>query len=81
MPGRELARGRALEPRRSLYGWVGMLSRCEENVFESEDGRREKRREPFPVSPELPVFFLEKPKEVRRLESVLCLGPPDGAAS
>jgi hypothetical protein len=27
------------------------------------------------LSPELPVFFLEKPKEVRRLESILGLEP------
>lgn len=50
-----------------------MLSLCEEKVFEREDGRREKRRDLF-VSPELLVFLREKPKEVRRLESVLCRG-------
>jgi hypothetical protein len=37
----------------------------------------EKRRLPFGFSPELPVFFLEKPKEVRRLDSMLALGPAD----
>jgi hypothetical protein len=71
-PGRELARGRALEPRRSC---AGKLSRCDEKVFERDEGRSEKRREGLPLSPELPVvFFLENPKDVRRLESVLCLG-------
>ena len=38
---------------------------------------REKRRLPFGFSPEPPVFFLEKPKEVRRLDSMLALGPAD----
>ena len=51
-----------------------MLSRWEEKVFERDEGRRENRREDFPVSPELLVFLLEKPKDVRRLDSVLCLG-------
>jgi hypothetical protein len=37
----------------------------------------EKRRLPVGFSPELPVFFLEKPKEVRRLDSMLALGPAD----
>jgi hypothetical protein len=39
---------------------------------------REKRREGFGFSPEFPLlllFFLEKPKEVRRLDSMLGLGP------
>jgi hypothetical protein len=45
-----------------------------ENVFESEDGRSEKRRD-FPLSPLLAVFFLENPKEVRRLDSMLGLAP------
>lgn len=73
--GLELALGRALESRRSLYeDFAGMLSRCEENVFESDDGRREKRRDDFPpVSPDVLVFLREKPKE-RRLESVLWRG-------
>jgi hypothetical protein len=35
---------------------------------------REKRREDLGFSPEFAVFFLEKPNEVRRLDSVLCLG-------
>jgi hypothetical protein len=75
--GLELARGRALESRRSLYAaFAGMLSRCEENVFERDDGRSEKRRDGFPVSPEeLLVFLREKPNDVRRLESILGLGP------
>ena len=52
-----------------------MLSRCEENVLERDEGMREKRRD-LVVSPEpeLLVFRLEKPKEVRRLDSVLCRG-------
>ena len=40
---------------------------------------REKRREGFVLSPLLLLllllFFLEKPKEVRRLDSMLGLGP------
>jgi hypothetical protein len=74
-PPFELARGRALESRRSLYvDLAGKLSRPEPNVLERPDGRREKRREGFPpASPELLVFLREKPNE-RRLDSVLFLG-------
>jgi hypothetical protein len=74
MPDFEVARGRALEPRRSCEDVAGMLSRCEENVFEREEGRSEKRREDLPVSP-LELFLREKPKDVRRLDSVLGRGP------
>ena len=50
-----------------------MLSRWDEKVLDSEDGRSENRRDDL-VSPELLVLLREKPKEVRRLDSVLCLG-------
>lgn len=51
------------------------LSRWEEKVLERDEGRRENRRGGLPLgSPELPVFFLEKPKEGRRLESMLWRG-------
>lgn len=73
MPGRDPARGRALEVRRSICDVAGMLSRWEENVFDSDEGRSENLRDGLP-SPEWLVFLREKPNDVRRLESVLCRG-------
>jgi hypothetical protein len=56
-----------------------MLSLCEENVLESEEGRSEKRRDDFPpASLDVLVFLREKPKD-RRLESVLCRGAAMGS--
>jgi hypothetical protein len=70
--GLELARGRALDPLRSVgEDLAAMLSRCEK-VLESEDGRREKRRDGLLVSLELFVFLRVNPKE-RRPESLDCL--------
>lgn len=74
-PGRELARGRELEPLRSCDDWAGRLSRLDEKVLDSDDGMMEKRREDLGFSPLLALFFREKPKEVRRLDSMLVLGP------
>lgn len=58
--------------------FAGILSRWDEKVFDSEDGRSENLRDDF-VSPELPVFLREKPNEVRRLDSVLCRGAAVGS--
>jgi hypothetical protein len=77
-PGRELARGRDLDARRSGAAGDGALSR-DVKVRDKDEGIREKRREGFVPSPLLLLllllFFLEKPKEVRRLDSILGLGP------
>jgi hypothetical protein len=51
-----------------------MLSLCDPNVFDREDGRRENLREVLVPSS---VFLREKLNEGRRLESVLGLGPED----
>lgn len=46
----------------------------DENVLDKEEGSNENRRDDLPPLLASDAFLREKPKDVRRLDSVLCRG-------